>query len=145
MTIWQESQRDELASEVEEMEAKGEETTREEVEDLFERYGLVSRGHLFRNERTARGITSAFMLMRFEEFEVLGSDLDGDEATVNVSVMPLDFLGMQALVGQLSPDAPESRMERQHVRFRMERRRYRWYITGIDGELSRLARAFGRM
>jgi len=142
--VYGESRHEELEEQVDELEAKGEEVTEKEVADLCEKYGLESQAPLFRKEKTGKAIMAAFLVMRFEEFEVTGCDIEGETARVDVKFTPLDILGLKALTEKMGVPADERGPEPMRVSFDMEKHRHRWYITDMKGDLGKLSRAFGK-
>lgn len=142
--IYEESHRESLEEDVEKLKAKGDEATREELLDICQQYGLESQAPLFLKEKTGKGIMAAFLIVRFEEFEITGTKIDGDEATVSAKLLPLDILGLSALTEKLGAPKPQTKREPMPLTFVLERRRYRWYITDMKGELGDFARILGR-
>ena len=142
--VYEKSQRDELESDVDELEAKGEEATKDDVADICEKYGLESQAPLFLKEKTGKSIMAAFLIVRFEEFEIINTKIDGDEATVSAKFRPLDILGLGALTEKLGAPTPQTQREPMPMTFVLERRRYRWYITDMKGKLGDFSRILSR-
>lgn len=142
--IYEESQLESLEDDVKELEAKGDEATKDELLDICQRYGLESQAPLFTKEKTCKRIMGAFLIVRFEEFEVTRTKIKGDGATVSATLIPVDIFGFKALAEKLGAPKPEKKPEPLPMTFVLERHRYRWYITDMKGTLGDFSKAFGR-
>lgn len=142
--IYEESQRESLEEDVKGLEAKDDEAARKELLDVCRQYGLESQAPLFIKEKTGKRIMGAFLIIRFEEFEITGTKVSGDEATVSAKLIPVDILGFKALAEKLGAPKPRTAPEPMPLTFVLERRRYRWYITDMRGKLGDFSKVFGR-
>ena len=143
--MWSEKRQQKIKADIKELKKKPEEQAGKEVKGLFEKYGLKDPTYLFEEKKYGKAAASAFLLFHFETFTVKDDDTKENTATVTVEFTPEDILGLQALTTKLG--APASKTEKKPIRvfFDLKKRRHKWYITKIRGELSKPIDAFSHL
>lgn len=143
--IWNEKQQETFKADVEKLKKKPEEQAGKAVKGIFEKYGLKDPTYLFEEKKYGKAAATAFLLFHFETFTVKSDDTKENTATITVEFTPQDILGLQTLTTELGAPAPKTKKNPIRVFFDLEKRHYKWYITGIRGELSKPIDAFSRL
>jgi hypothetical protein len=146
MSAYDDETREKLEAQVAELEKQGVDASSDEARDVAEKYGLTSTKELFADENLAGAVQGALLFMKFDSFEITDSKITEDKATVTVSVMPQDVLGINAAIEkQTGASAPKVRKDPMSLVFHLTKNRYRWYITEVGGDLREPVRLFKRL
>ncbi len=143
--IYEESHRENLVADVDALKDAPEPEAEAAMQDVFEKYGLHPIKPFFVDEKLGKGVTSVFLLFRFDTYEITKTTVKDDSAWVHVKFTPTDVLGIAALTAKLGAPAPEQKREPVTISFGLDKDRHRWYITEISGELATPINAFSRL
>jgi len=137
--MWDEEKREALKADLEKWKES------DEIPPTLKEYGIEDTSRLFSDEQYGKAVTGIISMHAFDSFSVDRQTVEEDTATVYVSFLPTDFLGIRDTISALGAPPGETRKEPVSVPFYLKKRGYRWYIVEIRGELAEAARAFRRL
>ncbi len=117
----------------------------EELPEGLARYGLKDPSHLFRDPRFGKAAFSTVCLYQFDSYDLRPAPSAAGKATVQVSFLPQDFMGLQKLTSALGVPRTERDPQPVNARFRLEKHWGAWYIVGVEDEMAEAITAFGRL
>ena len=143
--IWDEDRQQALKSDVDQWEKQADQLKMDDVKGDLKEYGLEQTSHLFREEKLAKATFTTLCFYQIESFSAEKTSGNENEAVVAVRFTPKSVLGLDKLISALG--GPPSKGEHQPIsaQFNLERRRRRWYIVEVHGELGSAINASGRL
>lgn len=116
-----------------------------EMPESLKNYGLEDLSGLFTDERYGKAALTALSLYHFDSFSADPSHVGENTATVTVTFIPHDFMGLRRTVSQLgAPESPR-REEPVTARFQLKKKWHAWYIEDIQGQMTDVIGGFERL
>jgi len=134
--MWNEERQEDLRREMDEWEASADRLSVEDVKEELKEYGIENVHDLFEEERLAKGTLSALCLHEIESFTIDRTQVNEDNATVTVSFRSKGVLGLDKVIDSLGAPNPAKQRQPISVPFYLEKRRYRWRIVDVRGEMA---------
>ena len=134
--IWEEEENmkvKKLLSEWKKVDAK-DKKKHKEIMERFKAIGLEDPVPFFKDEGYAKTAFGVFCLFEFGDYNIEGTKVENNKATLNILFTPEDFMGLKSAVGELMAQKPSQRTELSHIPFYLEKKFHRWYITKIGGK-----------
>ena len=128
--MWDEEKREALKADLEKWKES------DEIPPTLKEYGIEDTNRLFSNEEYGKAAAGIICLHHFDSFSVENQTVEEDTATVDVSFLPTDVLGLQNLISALGAPQGQTRDKPISVPFYLRKRGHRWYIVEIRGELA---------
>ena len=143
--MWDEEQRERLATEAADLEGRPEAEARTRAKDIWERYGLTSPLYLFAEPAYGKAVQAALLLVRFESWDVATAETTETTARVDASFVPADVLGIGQAIEKLGAPSPVRRREPIILTFHLGRHGDGWRITSTSGSLQSTIDAFAKV
>lgn len=140
--IWEEEQRERLESEARDLDSTPEAERRARTPDAWQRYGLASPLYLFADPNYAKAAQAAFLLLRFDDYELGAPDVQGNTAALDARFSPKDVLGINEITRKLGAPSHPAAPRTIAVVFHLERQGDGWLIGEMSGDLATTIDAF---
>ena len=143
--IWKEGAREKAGEEVKKAKSGTPEEQEKATAELYQKYGIEDISVLFAEKRFGKAAAGIFSLYEFGTYSIGGANVEGNKATVEAVLAPVDFMGLEKAFSRLSSAAPQSKLQPITIPFTLEKKNRRWYIVDVGGRAGELAKAAARL
>lgn len=145
--LWKENEKEKIIGLMKEMSKVKEERDKEKLNQIKEQIlslGLVDPSYLFKKGNYGMVALNTFALHEFGWYKLNeAKPIEKNKAEVYVEFCPKDFIGLGSLIQSFT--GKEQRIEPQKIPFYLQKRRYKWYIVDIGGQIGNLINASYRL
>jgi len=141
--LWKEKERKKimkikaLMKEMKEVNKEDKEKINKIKEELAS-FGLEDPSYLFKNKNYGMSALNTFALYEFGGYKVgKTEEIEKNKAGVEVEFYALDFIGLGSLAEKLT-NKKQRRGATENIYFHLEKKRYKWYIVKIEGQIGSL-------
>jgi len=137
--LWDEDTRQELKDALNQWRKGGEGKEVDQARKTLKEYGIEDITPLFADERYAMAADGAFCFYHFDDdsFAIASSTAREETATVEVAFQPKDVFGLNRAMAALGVPGSARQPEPISVPFHLKKRRGKWYIEDIGGQLGK--------
>jgi hypothetical protein len=122
---------------------KSSEEDEAEMPESLKQLGIADPRALFSDEKTGKAALATLSLFHFDAYEIGRTNIRKDDtATVYVSFVPYDFMGMRQAMSGLGAQQNAFKQNPVEAQFDLKKRRHAWRIEKVGGEAADLTRAF---
>ncbi|RKY30701.1 MAG: hypothetical protein DRP67_04030 [Candidatus Omnitrophota bacterium] len=123
--FWNEEEREKIKSLMDKME-------KDELSSL----GLKNPSYLFKDSNYGMSALSTFVLYEFGVYKIGEPRIEKNKAEVYVDFYAKDFMGLKSLLEDLTGKKQKGETK-EEIPFQLERKRYKWYIVSIGGDIGK--------
>jgi len=116
-----------------------------EMPESLKQLGIADPRALFRDEKTGKAALATLSLFHFDAYQIGPTNIREDTATVYVSFVPYDFMGMRRVMSGLGAQQNMFDQNPVDARFDLKKRWHAWRIEKVGGEAADLTRAFTKL
>ena len=141
--LWDEDTQQELKDALDQWRQNDEGEEAERARKTLKEYGIEDVSPLFQDEEYARAAAGGFCFYYFDQdsFAIVSSAGREETATVEVAFQPKDVFGLNRAMAALGVPGSSRQPEPIAVPFRLKKRRGKWYIEDIGGQLGKAVSA----
>ena len=143
--IWKEGAREKAGADIRKAKSGTPEEQEKATAELYQKYGIEDISVLFTEKRFGKAVVGIFSLYEFGTYSIGEATAEGNKATVEAVLAPVDFMGLEKTFSRLSSAAPQSKLQPITIPFTLEKKNHRWYIVDVGGRAGDLARAAARL
>jgi len=143
--IWKEGAREKAEADIKRAKSGTPEEQEKATAELYQKYGIEDISVLFAEKRFGKAVVGIFSLYKFGTYSIGGANVEGNKATVEVVLAPVDFMGLEKTFSRLSSAPPQSKLQPITIPFALEKKNHRWCIVDVGGRAGDLAKAAARL
>jgi hypothetical protein len=113
-----------------------------EMPESLKQLGMADPAPLFSDERFGKNVLGSLVLFEFDSYSVQRTSIRDDSATVHVSFVPLDIMGMRSAMSGLGAQQSTLGDKPVEARFELKKHWHTWRIEDMGGQAADLTRPF---